>query len=40
MLNMKHNGAVVPAFITLDNDGKFNIADYYIHGYGTKNDHN
>ncbi len=25
-------------FITLDNDGKFNIADYYIHGYGTMND--
>lgn len=26
-------------FVTLDNDGKLSIADYYIHGYGTKNDH-
>ena len=39
MLNMKHNGAVVPAFLfTLDNDGKFSMADYYIYGYGTMND--
>lgn len=27
-------------YITLDNDGKLSIADWYIHGYGTKNDHN
>ncbi len=33
-------GSDARIFITLDNDGKFNIADYYIHGYGTKNDHN
>lgn len=26
-------------FVTLDNDGKLSIADYYLHGYGTKNDH-
>ena len=24
---------------TLDNDGKLSIADWYIHGYGTKNNH-
>ena len=33
-------GSDARIFITLDNDGKFNIADYYIHGYGTKNDQN
>lgn len=27
-------------YVTLDNDGKLSIADWYIHGYGTKNDHN
>lgn len=27
-------------YITLDNDGKLSIADWYIHGYGTKNAHN
>lgn len=26
-------------YITLDNDGKLSIADWYIHGYGTKNNH-
>lgn len=26
-------------FVTLDNDGKLSVADYYIYGYGTKNDH-
>ena len=26
-------------FVTLDNDGKLSIADYYIYGYGTKNNH-
>lgn len=25
-------------FVTLDNDGKFSMADYYIYGYGTMND--
>lgn len=33
-------GSDARIFITLDNDGKFNIADYYIHGYGTMNNHN
>ena len=27
-------------YVTLDNDGKLSIVDWYIHGYGTKNDHN
>ena len=27
-------------YVTLDNDGKLSIADWYIHGYGTKNNHN
>lgn len=27
-------------YVTLDNDGKLSIADWYIHGYGTKNAHN
>ena len=27
-------------YVTLANDGKLSIADWYIHGYGTKNDHN
>lgn len=27
-------------YVTLDNAGKLSIADWYIHGYGTKNDHN
>ncbi len=27
-------------YVTLDNDGKLSIADWYIYGYGTKNDHN
>lgn len=31
-------GSDARIFITLDNDGKFNIADYYIHGYGTMDD--
>lgn len=26
-------------YVTLDNDGKLSIADWYIHGYGTKNNH-
>ena len=26
-------------YVTLDNDGKLSIADWYIHGYGTKNSH-
>ena len=26
-------------FVTLDNSGKLSIADYYIHGYGTKDNH-
>ena len=25
-------------FVTLDNDGEFSMADYYIYGYGTMND--
>lgn len=31
-------GSDARIFITLDDNGKFNIADYYIHGYGTKDD--
>lgn len=27
-------------YVTLDNDGKLSIADWYIHGYGTMNNHN
>lgn len=27
-------------YVTLDNDGKLSIADWYIHGYGTKDNHN
>ena len=27
-------------YITLDNDGKLSIADWYIYGYGTMNNHN
>lgn len=27
-------------YVTLDNDGKLSIADWYIHGYGTKDSHN
>ena len=26
-------------YVTLDNDGKLSIADWYIHGYGTKKNH-
>ena len=26
-------------YVTLDNDGKLSIADWYIHGFGTKNNH-
>lgn len=26
-------------YVTLDNDGKLSIADWYIYGYGTKNNH-
>lgn len=26
-------------YVTLDNDGKLSIADWYIHGYGIKNNH-
>lgn len=26
-------------YVTLDNDGKLSIADWYIHGYGTKDNH-
>ena len=26
-------------YVTLDNDGKLSIADWYINGYGTKNNH-
>lgn len=26
-------------YVTLDNSGKLSIADWYIHGYGTKNNH-
>ena len=27
-------------YVTLDNDGKLSIVDWYIHGYGTKDNHN
>lgn len=27
-------------YVTLDNDGKLSIADWYIYGYGTMNNHN
>lgn len=27
-------------YVTLDNDGKLSIANWYIHGYGTKDSHN
>ena len=27
-------------YVTLDNDGKLSIVDWYIHGYGTKDSHN
>jgi hypothetical protein len=33
-------GGYARIYVTLDNDGKLSIADWYIHGYGTKNDHN
>lgn len=33
-------GGYARIYVTLDNDGKLSIADWYIYGYGTKNDHN
>ena len=32
-------GGYARIYVTLDNDGKLSIADWYIHGYGTKNNH-
>lgn len=33
-------GGYARIYVTLDNDGKLSIADWYIHGYGTKDNHN
>lgn len=33
-------GGYARIYVTLDNDGKLSIADWYIYGYGTKNSHN
>lgn len=33
-------GGYARIYVTLDNDGKLSIADWYIHGYGTKDSHN
>ena len=33
-------GGYARIYVTLDNDGKLNIADWYIYGYGTMNNHN
>lgn len=33
-------GGYARIYVTLDNDGKLSIADWYIYGYGTMNNHN
>lgn len=33
-------GGYARIYVTLDNSGKLSIADWYIHGYGTKDNHN
>lgn len=35
-----YRGGYARIYVTLDNDGKLSIADWYIYGYGTKNSHN
>ena len=32
-------GGYARIYVTLDNAGKLSIADWYIYGYGTKNNH-